>query len=295
MLLVLTLFSFCVMSQPVSTDAAPIPGIMTLGIEVGSLAPEFTLQDRDGNWISLSDFRGKKVFIYSWSSWCRCKYQLPQLEEFYRKNKSDNFEIIAVAADSMGFKMAQPYLDKADATFISLIDPNNELGHKYNFWATENGFFVDESGVIRLSEIGFYIYKDEHRQLLENLLNTDFKVEEQKLETRPLAERIATAIEDVHNKPGDITATMTLGELYRQDGNLNKAEKVYRAAIKKKRFNSEAHFRLGVVLYQQGQIEEAVREWKKARWLEPSNYVYMRNVQAYTKPDKFYSELAESK
>jgi len=72
--------------MPASGAAIPAAGV--LGVEVGRLAPEFTLQDGTGEWVSLSDFRGKKVFLFSWATWCRCREQLPALEEFYKKVSS---------------------------------------------------------------------------------------------------------------------------------------------------------------------------------------------------------------
>jgi len=270
-------------------------GLPSVGAEVGNLAPEFSFQDASGKWFSLSDFRGKKVFIFSWSSWCRCKYQLPDLEKFYRKHKSEKFEIIAIAADSMGFKWAQPYLDKADATFLALVDPNNELGRKYNFWATENGFFIDEAGVIRMRTIGFYITEPEHLAEVGRLINTDFKVGEQSTKKQSLAERIKAAETAIAANPKDISKRLDLAELYRKQGTLKKAEGVLREAIERKSLSAEAHYRLSVVLYQQGKVEEAVSQWKKAYRRNPTNYVYMRNIQAYKKPRKFYSELMKKK
>ncbi|HUT54902.1 MAG TPA: redoxin domain-containing protein [bacterium] len=271
--------------------AAEGGGLLTLGVKVGSLAPEFTFQDASGKWVSLSDFRGKKVFLFSWSSMCRCKYQLPALEELYQAHKGEGFEVLAVAADAQGFKWAQPYLDIAHATYPALSDPNNELGIKYNFLATENGWLIDEGGVVRMNAIGFNIALPEQKALLLRLMGTDFKAEDQKSEKEPLAARIKAAEGLVAKRSGDFAGRLNLAELYRQDGELKKAESVLRDGLKKRPLSAEAHYRLGVVLYQQGRVEDAVKEWDRAYALEPTNYIYMRNVQAYHDPDKFYAEL----
>ena len=42
----------------------------TTGVDVGDLAPDFTLADMAGNQLSLSDFRGKTVFVNFWATWC---------------------------------------------------------------------------------------------------------------------------------------------------------------------------------------------------------------------------------
>lgn len=291
------IFAFTMISAAAYTPAgaADKKNLKTLGVEVGSLAPEFSFQDAAGKWVSLSDFRGKKVFLFSWATWCRCKEQLPDLEKFNREFKSDKFAVIAVASDSQGFKWVKPYLDRARATFVALVDPGNELARKYNFIATENGFLIDEGGVIRMSEIGFDIRKPEQREKLVKLIRTDFKAESKKDQKQPIADRIKNLEAAVAENPKYLTKIFELSELYSQQGDFKKAETVLRGAVKVKKTSAEAHYRLGVALYQQGMIEEAVGEWERAFKYEPTNYIYMRNIEAYRDPEKFYSEISDGK
>ena len=63
-----------VASTPVSTTATstPLPDSETapsVGIQVGSLAPDFQLNDLNGKQVSLSDFRGKPVLLNFWATW----------------------------------------------------------------------------------------------------------------------------------------------------------------------------------------------------------------------------------
>ncbi len=278
---------------PASAQSAP--GMKNKGVKVGSLAPEFSFQDRDGQWVSLSDFRGRKVFIFSWSTWCRCKEQLPDLEKFYLAHKSERLEVVTVASDSQGFKWVQPYLDRAGATFITVVDPNNEMGKKYNFWATENGWLVDEGGIVRMNAIGFDIRKPEQRDELLRLMNTDFNALAQKGQKLPLAVRIKAASEAAAAAPRNFAARLALAELYRQAGEYDQAEAELRSALKLRPLSADAHYRLGVVLYQKGRVEDGVKEWQKAYQIEPTNYLYMRNIQAYRDPRKFYAEMMREK
>lgn len=265
-----------------------------LGVEVGQLAPEFSLQNNKGEWISLSSFRGKKVYLFSWATWCRCREQLPFLEEFYKKNKSDKFEVVAVASDSEGFKWVQEYLDNAGATYTALVDPEHELSTKYNFLATENGFLIDEGGVMRMSVIGFDIRNDEQRALLEKSMATDFNVTVNKAGKKVDIDKQITAIEEgLKKKPNAFSKRLELAELYRRKGDYDKAEKTLRGAVDLKGKDAEAHFKLGVVLYQKGRVDEAVKEWEKAYKYDATNYIYMRTLEAHKTPEKFYSELME--
>lgn len=261
-----------------------------LGVEVGNLAPEFSFQDTSGKWVSLSDFRGKKVFLFSWATWCRCREQLPALEKFYQEHKSKNLVVIAVASDSQGLKWVKPYLDKAKATYVALIDPNNELPIKYNFLATENGFLIDEGGVIRMSIIGFDIRKDEHHSKLITAMKGDYKTAAPAAR-KSLDEQISRIEQGLKKKPEAFAKRLELADLYLRKGDLKKAEAVLRDAVSRKSKHAEAHYRLGVVLYQKGDVKEGVAEWEKAYKLDSGNYIYMRNIEAYYEPEKFYEEV----
>jgi peroxiredoxin len=262
------------------------------GVAVGRPAPDFTLQDAAGNWHSLSDFRGRKILLFNWSSWCRCKYQLPAMQEFYLKHKSDGFELLAVASEAQGFKWAGRYLEKAGVTFPVLVDPNDSLASSYNFWATENAWLIDEAGIVRMNEVGFDIRNPEqHARLLEAMaLPTPGPSEPPA--RRPLDERVAARQKEVADAPWRLAARFDLADLLRQQGKLKAAEDVLDRAVRLDPLSAEARWRQGVVRYEQGRSPEALAAWEQARKLAPTNYIYLRNVQAYLDPDRFYAELS---
>jgi peroxiredoxin len=69
--------------------------------KVGSIAPNFSLEDSKGNMISLDDFKGKQyILIDFWASWCSpCREELPYIKELYKKYHQYGFEIISIAKD----------------------------------------------------------------------------------------------------------------------------------------------------------------------------------------------------
>lgn len=78
------------------TQAAQQPKQQTTvqQIAVGKDAPDFTLQSMDGKEVKLSDFKGKKVYLKFWASWCGpCKKSMPELMELAAKPDRD-FEIL---------------------------------------------------------------------------------------------------------------------------------------------------------------------------------------------------------
>lgn len=77
----------------------------------GQAAPDFTLPllgpvpdgsgDAKQESVALADHRGQVVFVSFWASWCRpCDFELPLLNEFYRKNRERGVTVIAVSTDS---------------------------------------------------------------------------------------------------------------------------------------------------------------------------------------------------
>jgi peroxiredoxin len=77
-------------------------------VAVGSMAPEITLPQPNGEVISLSDFRGQYVLIDFWASWCGpCRRENPNVKKVYEKYHSKGFEILGVSLD----KAMQPWLN----------------------------------------------------------------------------------------------------------------------------------------------------------------------------------------
>ncbi|WP_091775410.1 thioredoxin family protein [Piscibacillus halophilus] len=101
---------------------------------------------------------------------------MPGWQEFYEKHKNNNFEILSVAVDVQGMKVAKPFTE--GTTFRTLADPDNKLANHFNFSIVPNGIFVDEDGTIRLIKQGFHNHKGEHIEAVEKLIQGKAKIVE---------------------------------------------------------------------------------------------------------------------
>ncbi len=69
-------------------------------LAIGREAPEISLQNPEGEVITLSSLRGKYVLIDFWAAWCRpCRAENPNLVRAYKKYEGENFEILQVSLD----------------------------------------------------------------------------------------------------------------------------------------------------------------------------------------------------
>ena len=120
-----------------------------IGIQVGEVAPDFLLQDFDGEEIRLSDLRGQKVMIDFWASWCGfCAAEMPVLETIHQESDVVVMGIHRSATESV--ISAQSFAEQRGVTYALLQDPSDEVYLAYTGGRTfmPVAFFVDKDGVI---------------------------------------------------------------------------------------------------------------------------------------------------
>ena len=118
-------------------------------MEIGMKAPEFTLPDKDGNAVSLSDFRGKKVVLYFYpkDNTPGCTRQACAFAAAYEGFKSKDVVVIGISKDSVTshLKFAQKY----NLPFILLSDPELQAILSYGVWQEKKLYGKVSMGVVR--------------------------------------------------------------------------------------------------------------------------------------------------
>ena len=122
-------------------------------LEIGMKAPDFSLPDKDGNTVRLSDFRGKKVVLYFYpkDNTPGCTRQACAFAASYEQFKARDIVVIGISKDSVAshLKFAQKY----DLPFILLSDPELQAIQAYGVWQEKKLYGKVSMGVVRTTYI----------------------------------------------------------------------------------------------------------------------------------------------
>lgn len=128
-------------------------------IAVGKDAPDFTLQSMDGKEVKLSDYKGKKVYLKFWASWCGpCKKSMPELMELAAKPDRD-FEILSVIAPGIqGEKTVEQFpqwfQDQGYKDIPVLYDTKATTFQAYQIRSIPTEYLIDSQGKIGKIQFG---------------------------------------------------------------------------------------------------------------------------------------------
>ncbi len=118
-------------------------------LEVGMKAPDFTLMDKDGNSVSLSDHLGKKVVLYFYpkDNTPGCTRQACAFAQSYNDFVEKDVIVIGISKDSVAshLKFAQKY----ELPFLLLSDPELQAIQAYDVWKEKKLYGKVSMGVVR--------------------------------------------------------------------------------------------------------------------------------------------------
>ena len=118
-------------------------------LEVGAKAPEFTLKDKSGRDVSLSDFRGKKVVLYFYprDNTPGCTRQACAFARSHAAFEDANTVVIGVSRDSAASHLK--FAEKYELPFILLSDPDLQAIQAYGVWQEKKLYGKVSMGVVR--------------------------------------------------------------------------------------------------------------------------------------------------
>jgi len=88
-------------------------------------APEFSLQDLQGNALSLASYKGKVLVLNFWATWCPpCRREIPDFIEAYKEHQADGLEILGVSVDELSAEAVRDWVQKAGMNYpVAMATP----------------------------------------------------------------------------------------------------------------------------------------------------------------------------
>jgi peroxiredoxin len=151
-----TQLSFVLIRSFAFTLLALLLSTTSFALEAGDRAPDFAAPAVDGKGtVSLSQYRGKVVYLDFWASWCApCLKAIPEIEAMRKELPGDKFQVVAVNLDQQT-KKALRFLAKNPIGYPSASDPKGRLPKQFGVDTMPTSYLIDAEGVIRYVHRGF--------------------------------------------------------------------------------------------------------------------------------------------
>lgn len=123
---------------------------------------DFTLQDLEGNNVSLSDFAGKVVIVDFWDTWCPpCKAEIPHFIELQKEYGDDGFQMIGVAFAQEGKEKVKSFVKDYNVNYVNLLatkDVIKQYGEGHDgqpIQGIPTTFVMDQQGNVYKKYVGY--------------------------------------------------------------------------------------------------------------------------------------------
>ena len=172
----LALLAACSMNQSSESSMGNQPTMNTTTNKnalVGKDASDFELKDMKGNTVKLSDYKGKKVYLKFWATWCGpCRQSMPELEKLVKDTDRD-FEILTIMAPGMqGEKTEEEFVKwfaQQDYQSVPVLyNPDGSAFMNYQVRSIPTEVFIDSQGKIGHVQLGA-ISNEDAKKIIKDL------------------------------------------------------------------------------------------------------------------------------
>lgn len=106
------------------------------------------LKDMNGKNISLSDFKGKIVFLNFWTTWCpTCRIEMPSMEKLNQKLKNTDFAMVTINLQESASQV-KSFFEEFKLTFTALLDSTGEVSALFGIRSIPTTYILDKTGRI---------------------------------------------------------------------------------------------------------------------------------------------------
>ena len=146
LVLVVTMLSTYIKKE---LDKSTVISSEALGTEIDNI---------QGEPVTLSDLRGKKVVLNFWATWCPpCEAEMPHMQKYYEKyRETDNVEIVGVNVTYHREKIerVEQFLKSYDITFPIVLELEETVSRQYELLTLPSTFMIDTEGKIQKTIVG---------------------------------------------------------------------------------------------------------------------------------------------
>ena len=121
---------------------------------VGALAPDFSVRTTEGETLTLSELRGRPVWLTFGASWCvDCRVEAPDLQTTYERYRDDGLVVLQVSVGEEDTAIRE-YAERVGQTFTFAADPQTTIASRYRVLGIPTHLFLDRDGTVHEIRIG---------------------------------------------------------------------------------------------------------------------------------------------
>ena len=127
---------------------------LPVGLDIGSLAPNFEAATETGDPVTLAGLRGQVVLLNFWATWCGpCRVEMPEFERAYTEHSDNGFTVLAVNVEENA-EAVGGFREEYALSFPLVLDENGAINRLYGVTSYPSTFIIDRDGVIRARYFG---------------------------------------------------------------------------------------------------------------------------------------------
>ncbi|HLR23403.1 MAG TPA: TlpA disulfide reductase family protein [Pseudogracilibacillus sp.] len=152
--------------SPGQDENGEVNDLSEAGLGKGKKAPDFELETLDGETVKLSDYKGEKVIVNFWATWCPpCREEIPDLQKLY-DNKDIEILAIDLTETEQSMEDVEEFVfDEFEMTFPVLLDEESKIAEMYQVMAYPTSYLVDSEGTIQFLAMGAMTYEQMEKEV----------------------------------------------------------------------------------------------------------------------------------
>lgn len=131
-----------------------------VGLAVGNTAPDFELETLDGDTMKLSDYRGEKVMLNFWATWCPpCRAEMPDMQKFHENKDVTILAVNLTGTPNESEEKIVGFMEELGITFEVPLDEDLAVSNLYQIKPIPTTYMIDSNGRVQNKAFGALNYE----------------------------------------------------------------------------------------------------------------------------------------